>query len=40
MIKSFFKFITGCLFVLGVFFILGAICGFLYEIFMMGFRLS
>lgn len=39
MIKSLFKFITGCLSVLVAFFILGAICAVLYEIFMMGFRL-
>ena len=39
MAKKILAFVKGCLFVLGVFFILGAVCGFLYEIFMLGFRL-
>ena len=37
--KKILAFITACLFVFGFFFIAGAVCGFLYEIFMMGFRL-
>ena len=39
MIKSILKFFTGCLFVFGFFFILGAVAAVLYEIFMLGFRL-
>lgn len=39
MIKKLLGFVTACLFVFGFFFILGAICAVLYEIFMMVFRL-
>ena len=31
--------IKACLYVFGFFFVLGAICAVLYEIFMLGFRL-
>lgn len=40
MIKKIVAFITACLFVFGFFFVLGAVAAVLYEIFMMGFRLS
>jgi hypothetical protein len=39
MIKKVLGFATACLFVFGFFFILGAVCAVLYEIFMTGFRL-
>ena len=39
MAKKILAFITACLFVFGFFFILGAVCAVMYEIFMLGFRL-
>lgn len=39
MVKKIVAFVTACLFVFGFFFILGALCAVLYEVFMMGFRL-